>query len=219
MTKKTRWVWGCVCIATVVAGFLLFLYRAPLLLKAGRFMAPQEPGAADVVILEGAEVVETGAARAAIELLSAGTCSRLIVVLHVLPGNKKQYGLDDEYPGLVKKKLLRSGLAERQVAVIETPEKVPRTLNEANIVLETLSGEGVRRALLLARGFHTRRSFLVYQHVGQRLGILIVPRAYFSEYPLNDWWTHLDGIEDFATEAVKLLYYQVRGYIPFKYIY
>jgi hypothetical protein len=59
----------------------------------------------------------------------------------------------------------------------------------------------------------------VYQHVGRRLGILIVPRAYFNEYPLNDWWTHLEGVEDFATEVIKLLYYQVRGYIPLKYSY
>jgi hypothetical protein len=182
-------------------------------------MAPQGSGRSDVVILEGAEIVETGAAQAAIGLVSAGKGSRVVVVLHVLPGGKKQYGLDDDYPDLVRKKLVRSGLTEKQVTVIVIPARAPRTLNEATMVLDALSKEGVRHALLLAHGFHTRRSFLVYQHVGQPLGIRIVPSAYFNDYQLNDWWTHHEGVEDFATEVIKLLYYQVRGYIPLKYSY
>ena len=67
MTGKVRWIWGGICFAILVTGILLFSYREPLLLRAGKFMAPQSIGLADTVILEGEEIVETGAARAAIQ--------------------------------------------------------------------------------------------------------------------------------------------------------
>ena len=219
MTGKVRWVWGGICFAILVTGILLFSYREPLLLRAGKFMAPQSIGLADTVILEGEEIVETGAARAAIQFVSASKDSRLVVVLHRVPGNKKQFGLDDDYPDLVKKKLVLWGLAEKRVRVMVTPAQAPRTFNEAAAVLEALSKEGVRNAFLLAHGFHTRRSFLVYQHIGQPLGIKIIPVAYFNDYQLEDWWAHREGIEDFVSELFKLLYYQIRGYIPLTFSY
>jgi hypothetical protein len=219
MTRKVRWVWVGICFAILVMGILLFSYREQLLLQAGKFMAPQSNGSADTVILEGEEIVETGAAHAAIKVVSASKDSRLVVVLHRVSGNKKQFGLDDDYPDLVKKKLMLWGLAEKQVKVIVTPTQSPRTLNEAAMVLEALSREGVRNAFLLAHGFHTRRSFLVYQYIGQPLGIKIIPVAYFIDYQLEDWWSHREGIEDFLSELLKLLYYQVRVYIPLRFSY
>ena len=219
MRKKARWVRAGICVSIVVTGVLLFSYRVPLLLRAGSFMAPRTSGTADVIILEGAGIVETGAVHAAIERVSAGKGSRVVVVLHLLSHGERLYGLDEDYPDLVRKKLVLSGLTEQQVMVIATPAKAPKTLNEAAMVLEALSKEGVRHALLLAKGFHARRSFLVYQHVGRPLGIRIISSAYFNDYQLNDWWTHHEGVEDFATEVIKLLYYQVRGYIPLKYSY
>jgi hypothetical protein len=219
MTRKVGWVWGGICFSIVVIGILLFSYREPLLLRAGKFMAPQRIGTADMVIVEGQEILETGAANAAIKFVSPSKDSRLVVVLHRVSANKKQFGLDDDYPDLVKKKLMLWGLAEKQVRVMVTPDQAPRTLNEAAMVLEAISKEGVRNAFLLAHGFHTRRSFLVYQHIGQPLGIKIIPVAYFNDYQIEDWWAHREGIEDFASELFKLLYYQVRGYIPLKFSY
>jgi len=219
MTRKVRWAWGGICFSIVVIGILLFSYREALLLRAGKFMAPQSNGSADTVILEGQEIIETGAAHAALRFVSAGKDSRLVVVLHRVSGNKKQFGLDDDYPDLLKKKLLLWGLAEKQVRVMVTPVQAPRTFNEAAMVLEAISKEGVRNAFLLAHGFHTRRSFLVYQHIGQPLGIKIIPIAYFIDYQLEDWWSHREGIEDFVSELFKLLYYQIRGYIPLKLSY
>jgi hypothetical protein len=219
MAGKVRWVWGGICFSIVVISILLFSYREPLLLRTGKFMAPQSNGSADTVILEGGEIVETGAARAAIKLASASKESRLVVVLHPVSGDKRQFGIDDDYPDLVKKKLMLCGLTEKQVRVMVSPAQAPKTFNEAAMVLEAISKEGARNTFLLAHGFHTRRSFLVYQHIGRPLGIKIIPVAYFNEYQLHDWWAHREGIEDFVSELFKLLYYQIRGYIPLKFSY
>ncbi len=67
---------------------------------------------------------------------------------------------------------------------------------------------------MLAKGFHTRRSLLVYRHVGGPLSISILPLAYFNDFEIDSWWRHEDGIVEFLAELFKLLYYQIRGYIP-----
>ena len=107
-------------------------------------MAPQGSGTADVAILEGEEGLETGAVNIALDLLSSGRASCMVVVLHRLSENKKQFALDEEYSDLVKKRLKAFGLSEKQFMVVVTPVHHPITLTEATIVLKALSKEGVR---------------------------------------------------------------------------
>ncbi|MCG6534133.1 MAG: hypothetical protein L7F78_05460, partial [Syntrophales bacterium LBB04] len=133
-----------------------------------------------------------------------------------LSKNKKQFALEEASPDLLKKRLNASGLREKQFTVMVTPVHHPITLAEATIVLGALSKEGIKNALLLSNGFHTRRSFLVYQYVGRPLAIHIIPVAYFNDYQLDDWWLHEEGLREFTSELFKLVYYLIRGYIPTK---
>jgi hypothetical protein len=213
MKTKAKWFWA-ICLMMFVALILIYSFRAELLFRAGRYMAPQALGTADVAILEGAERAETGAVNLAINLISSKKASCMIIVLHRLSGNKRQFALNEDYPGLVKKKLIASGLTEKQFVVMVTPVEHPITLTEAKIVLKALSKEGSRSAFLLSNAFHTRRSFLVYRHVGKPLAINIIPLAYFSDFQLDNWWRHEEGLREFMAEFFKLAYYQVRGYIP-----
>ena len=182
-------------------------------------MAPRGTGVADVAILEGEEGPETGAVNIGISLLSSGRVSRIVVVLHRLSKNKKQFALEEDYPDLLKKRLKASGLSEKRFTVMVTPVHHPITLTEATIVLGALSKEGIKNALLLSNGFHTRRSFLVYQYVGRPHAINIIPVAYFNDYQPDDWWLHEEGLREFTSELFKLVYYLVRGYIPTKLSY
>jgi hypothetical protein len=216
MKTKTRWIWATICFTIFVAVLLLFSFREALLVRAGNFMAPRGTGAADVAILEGEEGPETGAVNIGIGLLSSGRVSRIVFVLHRLSENKKQFALDEDYPDLLKKRLKASGLSEKRFTVMVTPVHHPITLTEATIVLGALSKEGAKNALLLSNGFHTRRSFLVYQYVGRTHAINIIPVAYFNDYQLDDWWLHEEGLREFTSELFKLVYYLVRGYIPTK---
>ncbi|MCG6535243.1 MAG: hypothetical protein L7F78_11240, partial [Syntrophales bacterium LBB04] len=114
MKTKARWIWATICFTIFVALVLIFSFREALLIRAGNFMAPRATGTADVAILEGEEGPETGAVNIGISLLSSGRVSRIVVVLHRLSKNKKQFALEEDYPDLLKKRLNASGLREKQ---------------------------------------------------------------------------------------------------------
>lgn len=212
--KITRYTGRIVFIAVLLTVSLLFLFRETILLNAGRFMAPEASGNADVVILEGTESIEAGAVAEGINLLSSGRAARIIVVIHEMPVQERSFALPDNYPSLVKRNLKNAGLKEEQFRIIRTPVHKPITLTEATIVLQTLSKEGVESAILLSAGFHTRRSFLAYRQAGAPLNIRIIPRAFFNHYHLDNWWFQDPGMHDFLSEVFKLGYYQIRGYLP-----
>jgi hypothetical protein len=82
-----------------------------------------------------------------------------------------------------------------------------------------MSKLGIRKTLLMAKGFHTRRSYLAYQYKARPYRITIIPRSYFTDYELNGWWLNDNGFRDFVSESLKLIYYLARGYIPLKLSY
>jgi len=182
-------------------------------------MAPTGDYKADVAILEGAEFIRTGAITSGMDLLSSGKVKRIIVVLQNIAPAHKAFGINGNYPDIVKQKLKDLGLRETQFQIIVTSIRHPVTLKEAEVALEILSKENIRSAILLSPGFHTRRSFLAYQYVGIPLQIKIYPSACFTEYQLNNWWVEELGVRDFTSELLKLGYYLAGGYIPFKFSY
>jgi len=216
MKRKAKWIWGGICFSIFLVILVVFLFHETLLLHAGYFMAPEGRGEADVAILEGDESLEAGAVNIAMTLLPSGRASRIVIVIHQRSEKSKQFALDENYSDLVRNKLKALGLSEKQFTIVVAPVNHPITLTEATIVLEMLSKEGVHDALLLAKGFHARRSFLVYQSVGKQYEIKIIPVAYFNDYQLSDWWTSEEGLKDFVSETIKLIYYHSRGYIPLK---
>ena len=211
---RFRWIAGAILLSFLGITILAVLFHERILLQAGRFMAPEEIGAAEVAILEGGQIVETGAVVKGVRFLSSGRAARLIVVVHRISEKAKSFGLPEDYPRRVKNELKGLGLKEEQYEVIVTPAHHPITLTEAEWILGALSKEGVRSAILLSNGFHTRRSFLVYRQVAIPLKIKIIPAAYFNEYQLDRWWVQDLGMHDFLAELFKLAYYQIRGLIP-----
>jgi hypothetical protein len=216
---KSKWIWGGICLFVFIITVLVFIFRGTILLKAGKFMAPVGDYKADVAILEGAEFIRTGAIASGMDLLSSGKVKRIIIVLQNIAPSHRPFGINGNYPDMVKQKLKDLGLKEMEFKVIVVPIRHPVTLKEAEVALETLSRENIRSAILLSPGFHTRRSYLVYQYVGIPLQIKIFPSACLIEYQLNNWWVEEPGARDFAAELLKLGYYLAGGYIPFKFSY
>lgn len=182
-------------------------------------MAPVGDYQADVAILEGSDFISTGIITIGVDLLSSGKVKSLVVVLQNIAPSDRPYGINGNYADIVRQKLKTLGLKETEFKVIAVPIRNPITLNEAKVVLQGLSKENIRSAILVSSGFHTRRSYLVYQHVGIPLRIKIFPRASFTTYDLTDWLVEERGVRDFAVELSKLGYYLARGYIPFKFSY
>jgi hypothetical protein len=215
--RKSKWIWGGICLIIFI--IILFIFRETILLKAGSFMAPAGDDKADVAILEGAEFISTGVITKGIDLLSSGKVKRIVVVLQNIAPAHRPYGINGNYPDIVLQKLKYIGLKETESKVIVVPIRHPVTLKEAEVVLKALSKENIKSAILLSPGFHTRRSYLAYQHVGIPLQMKIFASACFTDYQLNNWWVQEPGLRDFTVELLKLGYYLAGGYIPFKFSY
>jgi uncharacterized SAM-binding protein YcdF (DUF218 family) len=218
-SKKSKWIWGGICLFILIISSFVFIFRETILFKAGSFMAPAGDYIADVAILEGAEFISTGFITSGMDLLSSGKVRRIVVVLQNIAPTHRPYGINGNYPDIVEQKLKNLGLKKTEFKVIVVPIRHPVTLKEAEVVLKALSRDNIRSAILLSPGFHTRRSYLAYQHVGIPLHIKIFPSASFTNYQFNNWWVQEPAVRDFTAESLKLFYYLAGGYIPFKFSY
>jgi hypothetical protein len=197
--------------------FSLIVFHQPILIEAGIFLAPTSNERAEVVILEGTQVVKKGALNAGMRLLSDGKSARLIVVLHQPSKDGQVFALGDKYAILIINELEHLGLGKERVQIISAPiDGHPVTLNEARFVVAKLSQNGTRSAILVSEGFHTRRSFGVYNQEGTRVRLHVIPYPYFIEYDINSWWHEPQGISEFVKESFKLAYYLLRGYVSIK---
>jgi hypothetical protein len=217
--RKSKCIWGGVCLFILIITIFVFIFHETILLKAGNFMAPAGDYKADAAILEGAEFISTGNMANGMDLLSSGKVKRIVIVLQNIAPAHRPYGINGNYPDIVLQKLKNIGLKETDSKIIVVPIRHPVTLKEAEVVLKALSKDHIKSAILLSPGFHTRRSYLAYQHVGIPLHIKIYPSACFTNYQLNNWWVQEPGVRDFTVELLKLGYYLAGGYIPFKFSY
>jgi uncharacterized SAM-binding protein YcdF (DUF218 family) len=201
----------------ILLGLVILLISSyqPILIGAGRFLAPAGTGRADVVILEGGELIREKAVKIGVELLSSGRANCMVVVVHQYTEDERTFALPD-YALLVSKYLEVGGLKKDQFMILGVPTRHPITFTEAQIVLHNLSKSRVKSAILLAEGFHTRRSFWTYKQVGLPLGIEITPYPYFTKCRNENWWQEVRGAREFVSEFLKFTYYLIRGYIPIK---
>jgi hypothetical protein len=211
---KTKATAGSI-LPLVLVALGLFALHGPILTGAGKYMAPTMTDPADVLVLAGTNVVNEGALRAGMALLSQGKASRIVVVLLYPMLAGPDSALERECARLIAHESLRLGLKGERTSIISVPiAGHPITRSEAILVTDKLHGDGVRSAILLSDGFHTRRSIAAYRQEASRLGLTIVPRAYFNGYDCDSWWRTSQGIDDFVKESSKFLYYLARGYLP-----
>jgi hypothetical protein len=167
--------------------------------------------------LEGGQIIKNGGLFVGLRLLSNGRAAGLVVVLHQPLKEDQAFALQGKYNQLIINELEHLGLQKERVQVISAPiDGHPITLKEARFVVAKLSKDGVRSAILLSEGFHTRRSFAVYSHEGGRVGLSIMPYPYFIGYKRDSWWCETQGISEFVVEFFKLTYYLFHGYVPIK---
>lgn len=216
MRTKVKWIFGSIIIFTSIICLIIFLFRSNILEACGTFMAPGGNYSADIAILEGTEYIDRGVVKKGFELLSAGKVKRVAVVLHRIAPSHRPFALNEDYPLLVQKELETIGLSKDICKVIVTHIHDPITLISAEEALKVLSQDHIKSAILLSQGFHTRRSYLVYQYLSTPLQIKIFPYACFNQYELGHWWLNERAVRDFWAELLKLAYYIVRGHIPLK---
>lgn len=222
MSNRIKWFCTGIGLFLVIGMILVFSFREKILIAAGNFMAPETnllEKTADVVILEGTEFIEITKVHKGLEILSSGRAKRMVLVLHQIRQTYRPFAITENYPSSVQKELQRLGLKESDFSIIVAPLRDPITLMTARFVIDRLSREGVKEAILVSSGFHTRRSYLVYQHIAAPRNIKIYPLACHDSYPLTNWWNEGHGARHFFEELQKLAAYLVMGYIPPKLSY
>ena len=184
-------------------------------------MAPDGQEEAEVVIVEGTQVVKNMAIDAGTKLLTEGKAGHmLVVVLHKSSKEDQLFAIQDRYTQLLLNESEKMSPGRTKFQVILAPiGGHPITLAEARFVVAKLSKGGIKSAILLSEGFHTRRSYGVYRQEGVRVGLRIIPCAYFSGYGRDDWWQHAEGVYDFLQESSKLAYYLLRGYLSVEFLW
>ena len=192
----------------------LFFYYKTILIGTADYLAPERVGKADVVILEGDVIITSKAVKVGLNLLSSGKANFFVLVTHEDEG-KEMFAIPD-YHLLLANKLEVLGLKKKQFEIITTPGKHPITLTEAEIVLSQISKKGIKSAILITEGFHTRRSYWAYKRTGSYVDIEIIPCPYFAKYQKETWWQQDEGIRDYFEESYKFIYYLLRGYLPLK---
>ncbi len=213
--NTTRSKYIALLLVTVLIIFC-WIYREGILIRAGKYLAPEGKGEADAVIIGGNQIVTEKAARVGYNLFSSGSARKMVVVvIHEATEDESPFGLT-EYNLLIAKKLERMGLKRGQFEIFATPDEHPITLREAEIVLAGLSKDRIQTALLVVEAFHMRRSYWAYKKVGEKYGIKIIPKALFIKYQSESWWKKSWGIRDFVSESAKFFYYVALGYIPAK---
>jgi hypothetical protein len=195
-----------------VGAILLFSFYPAVLSAGGKYLAPEGKGKADVVIVEGNEVIKERTVRAGMALIASGRANRLAVVFQ--DSEERAFGLPPDYGSFLIRKIGELGLRKDQISVYVVPREHPITLNEARIVLSKLAMDKTVKAIVLSEDFHTRRSYWTYKQVGKALGIDVIPYPHFSRFRVDSWWQKAEGVRGFLGEWIKFLYYVARGYIP-----
>lgn len=219
MKKRTKIIWGVIFIGLFAAAAGFYSQREAIFIHAGHFMAPTGDYTADIAILEGADYITTGFVKAGLDLLSVGKVKKIIVVIHRIAPAHRPFGINGDYPDVVRQKLKETGLKDHQFKVIVSPIRNPVTLKEAQFVMKDLAGDPIKDAILIAPSFHTRRSYLCYSYAGEPLQIKIYPMAVFTDHRQDQWWKDERGWRGFGAESLKLLYYLAAGHIPLKFSY
>jgi hypothetical protein len=201
--------------------FLVLYFFSPAILNgAGEFLAPTHNGKEEIVILEGTATINNKAVKEGVDLVGNDRKRLLVVVVHLHKKEGQLFAIQEEYPQLLRNKLKTLGLKEKQLKIIFVPiNDHPITLTEARFVMPIMAKEGIRNAVLVSEGFHTRRSWAVYRQEGERFKISVKPHPYFINYEKENWWHQKEGIRDFVQEFSKLAYYLSFRYISLKSIF
>jgi hypothetical protein len=91
--------------------------------------------------------------------------------------------------------------------IVAIPEKEPISLNAAVRIRDRLRHDGVKSVIVVSPGFRSYRSWLVYHAVLDAEGVGVDCVPVFGSRTPRRWTTTWHGIQEVASELLKLQYY------------
>jgi hypothetical protein len=158
----------------------------------------------DVILVENFDAGNYLVFERAGELRRAGFGARLVVPTPV--------GSDPDKPSPVfagfVEVLARVARWPEPPQLIPIREVEPISLNAAYQIRTTLRKQRVKSVIVVAPGFRSRRSFLIYSTVFRNAGIVTSCVPVFGRTTMENWTHTWHGIQDVVEQYGKLQYYR-----------
>jgi len=200
---KTTWTFRIAAlIALVVLVWTAVTLAAPAIGR-GLVCDAQPPADGSDILLENFDVNYLIFERAA-ALRRNGARGRIFVPVEASP--------DPAVPNMVSAGFVEVMAKVSRVGAVELipfREEEPISLNAASQVGQRLRQKGVRSVLVVAPGFRSRRSALLYGTVLGPAGIETRCMPVFGEQTPETWTRTWHGVEQVLEQYLKLTYYRV----------
>lgn len=198
-----------VYVPTVLGWCLLLVCATSLSVfcfaNAYSFLAYENPKDADVFIIEG--WVPDHVLEESIPEFQASECRLILTTGGPLRtgGHLSQY---NSYAELTAARLVKLGFRDEQIVPVPNQEvNKGRTYAAAMAIRKWLSNNpGITRAILVTKGPHARRSYLVFRSVLPSTFELGVYAAPPRDYDPKRWWTSSEGFRTVVSEAIAYAY-------------
>jgi uncharacterized SAM-binding protein YcdF (DUF218 family) len=201
-------------LLVVVALALLWTARERVLVGLGEFLVVSDPPAAvDAILVLSGEPTER--VWEAADLLREGRAPLLVLTTPLRPPAAAELAargvvLEGE-PEVARR--IAAGLGVPPAAVLQVPDAVDSTEDEALAFRRFAAGRGWRAVAVVTSPYHTRRTRALFREVLGPAGIRVsvVPSRH-GAFRAADWWRRRAGVRNLIVEYQKLLFYALPGH-------
>ena len=184
-------------MAFVIAIFLLYLVRHPLMRVAAHFwIVDDNPVASDAIIVLGDDNYQADRSTRAAELMKAGWAPRVVASGRYL----RPYASIAE---LEERDLVSRGVP--QTAVVRFAHSGEDTRGEAAALGDLIASKGWKRVIVVTSTYHTRRARYICERSFPQGTTLRVVAARDSDFDPDAWWQHRQGVKIFAHELAGMI--------------
>jgi hypothetical protein len=200
---KTTWTFRLLALACVVA--LPWLTRGLWVRAVADGLVCDQPATdarADAIVVENFDLNYFVFERAG-DLKRQGSTARVLVPVQV--------SADSSDPNLVSADIIQVMARTARVGeltMIPVREQEPIALNTAYQVRDFLVKEGIRSVVVVAPGFRSQRSAMVYETVLRPAGISMRCMPVLGWQTVESWPDTWHGIEQVLEQYIKLEYYR-----------
>ncbi len=216
MKKHKRRLFRIVFFSVFILALITLLSTKKLWLAsmASVLDVPYDGEHADLVIVEGGNIVPAVFMERAIELIKNGKAEKLLIVLNTADGAVDAFGVDN-YPALLDTALIKRNVLKSQYHILLSHIQDPFTRNSAVSISQYLENNPATTdtLILLQDTFHIKRSLLAYRKVFEPNEIHVLACSVPIHVNAQNWWKSLSGIRRVYGEYAKFIYYKFKGYI------
>ncbi len=198
--RKWIWITGSILFLFV----LLFLFRYSILRGIGGYLIVSEAAEkSEVMFVLSGSPVDRGTE--AVKIYSESFAKKIICTGGNKPADFEALGLDYYESQLTKSEIVRSGVPDSVVLVIN---KGTSTNEESDVALAYCKQNNIHSCIVLSSAFHTRRVRNVFKKKLEKENIkVIICSAPARTYNESSWWESEYGMIAVNNEYVKLMYY------------